>query len=199
MLGCAPSSTIIGSLIPTSSSKYSAKAAPQERQATDQRLMSRRAAQKCVCVSLRRRPCAGNYDEYFGLATDVEAVVYLMLCNQLLHDVFPTVTIIGEDVSGMPTFCRCAPVHATLAPACSSSHLWARCARLLPVRARARHAGTSLFVVAPLGSVCPPSAGARPCAPRWHQPVGPNAPGLGVPTFCRCAPMRATLAPACWS
>ena len=52
---------------------------------------------------------AGNYDEYFGLATDVEAVVYLMLCNQLLHDVFPTVTTIGEDVSGMPTFCRCAP------------------------------------------------------------------------------------------
>jgi len=52
--------------------------------------------------------CAGNYDEYFGMATDVEAVVYLMLQNQLLHDLFPTVITIGEDVSGMPTFCRSA-------------------------------------------------------------------------------------------
>ena len=52
---------------------------------------------------------AGNYDEYFGMATDVEAVAYLMLVNQMLHDVFPGVTTIGEDVSGMPTFCRCAP------------------------------------------------------------------------------------------
>ena len=51
----------------------------------------------------------GNYDEYFGMATDVEAVVYLMLQNQLLHDLFPTVITIGEDVSGMPTFCRCLP------------------------------------------------------------------------------------------
>ena len=41
------------------------------------------------------------------MATDVEAVVYLMLQNQLLHDLFPTVITIGEDVSGMPTFCRC--------------------------------------------------------------------------------------------
>ncbi len=49
---------------------------------------------------------AGNYDEYFGMATDVEAVVYLMLQNQLLHDLFPSVVTIGEDVSGMPTFCR---------------------------------------------------------------------------------------------
>ena len=40
------------------------------------------------------------------MATDVEAVVYLMLQNQMLHDLFPTVVTIGEDVSGMPTFCR---------------------------------------------------------------------------------------------
>ena len=50
--------------------------------------------------------CAGNYDEYFGLSTDIEAVTYLMLQNQLLHDLFPTCITIGEDVSGMPTFCR---------------------------------------------------------------------------------------------
>lgn len=49
---------------------------------------------------------AGNYDEYFGMATDVEAVVYLMLMNTMIHDYFPTAITIGEDVSGMPTFCR---------------------------------------------------------------------------------------------
>ena len=32
-----------------------------------------------------------------------------MLQNQLLHDLFPTAITIGEDVSGMPTFCRQAP------------------------------------------------------------------------------------------
>jgi 1,4-alpha-glucan branching enzyme len=46
------------------------------------------------------------------MATDVEAVAYLMLCNQMLHDVFPGVTTIGEDVSGMPTFCRSVPAAA---------------------------------------------------------------------------------------
>jgi len=48
----------------------------------------------------------GNYAEYFGLATDPEAVVYLMLVNNLVHDMFPNSITIGEDVSGMPTFCR---------------------------------------------------------------------------------------------
>lgn len=47
----------------------------------------------------------GNYDEYFGLATDVDAVVYLMLVNDLIHGLFPDAITIGEDVSGMPTFC----------------------------------------------------------------------------------------------
>jgi 1,4-alpha-glucan branching enzyme len=40
------------------------------------------------------------------MATDVEAVVYLMLVNNVIHDFFPTAITIGEDVSGMPTFCR---------------------------------------------------------------------------------------------
>jgi len=48
----------------------------------------------------------GNYDEYFGMSTDLEAVVYLMLANDLIHSVFPKAITIGEDVSGMPTFCR---------------------------------------------------------------------------------------------
>ncbi|KAK6779441.1 hypothetical protein RDI58_021625 [Solanum bulbocastanum] len=47
----------------------------------------------------------GNYKEYFGLTTDVDAVVYLMLVNDLIHGLFPDAITIGEDVSGMPTFC----------------------------------------------------------------------------------------------
>ncbi|CAK8544033.1 unnamed protein product [Lathyrus sativus] len=47
----------------------------------------------------------GNFSEYFGLATDVEAVVYMMLVNDLIHGLFPEAVSIGEDVSGMPTFC----------------------------------------------------------------------------------------------
>ncbi|KAG2406167.1 1,4-alpha-glucan-branching enzyme 1 [Vigna angularis] len=47
----------------------------------------------------------GNYSEYFGMATDVDAVVYLMLANDLIHGLFPEAVTIGEDVSGMPTFC----------------------------------------------------------------------------------------------
>ncbi|XP_047339190.1 1,4-alpha-glucan-branching enzyme 2-2, chloroplastic/amyloplastic-like [Impatiens glandulifera] len=47
----------------------------------------------------------GNYSEYFGFATDVDAVTYLMLINDMIHGFFPTTLTIGEDVSGMPTFC----------------------------------------------------------------------------------------------
>ncbi|KDD75589.1 hypothetical protein H632_c603p0, partial [Helicosporidium sp. ATCC 50920] len=49
---------------------------------------------------------SGHYDEYFGLATDVDAVVYLMLVNALLHGLWPHATTVGEDVSGAPTLCR---------------------------------------------------------------------------------------------
>ncbi|KAL2250744.1 UNVERIFIED_CONTAM: 1,4-alpha-glucan-branching enzyme 1, chloroplastic/amyloplastic [Sesamum indicum] len=47
----------------------------------------------------------GNYNEYFGYATDVDAMVYLMLVNDLIHGLFPEAITVGEDVSGMPTFC----------------------------------------------------------------------------------------------
>lgn len=50
----------------------------------------------------------GNYDEYFGMSTDTDACVYLMLMNNMVHDMFPHAITIGEDVSGMPAFCRCA-------------------------------------------------------------------------------------------
>jgi 1,4-alpha-glucan branching enzyme len=41
----------------------------------------------------------GNYGEYFGFATDVDAVVYLMLVNDLIHGLYPEAVSIGEDVS----------------------------------------------------------------------------------------------------
>ncbi|KAG0581581.1 hypothetical protein KC19_4G262800 [Ceratodon purpureus] len=48
----------------------------------------------------------GNYHEYFSEATDVEAVMYMMLANDLVHSIYPDATVIAEDVSGMPTLCR---------------------------------------------------------------------------------------------
>ncbi|KAF7098994.1 hypothetical protein CFC21_100687 [Triticum aestivum] len=49
---------------------------------------------------------AGNYKEYFGLDTDVDAVVYMMLANHLMHKILPEATVVAEDVSGMPVLCR---------------------------------------------------------------------------------------------
>ncbi|CAM6098956.1 unnamed protein product [Calypogeia fissa] len=48
----------------------------------------------------------GNYHEYFSPSTDVEAGVYLMLANELVHGLNPEATMIAEDVSGMPTLGR---------------------------------------------------------------------------------------------
>ncbi|KFK36343.1 hypothetical protein AALP_AA4G110200 [Arabis alpina] len=47
----------------------------------------------------------GNYNEYFGYSTDVDAVVYLMLVNDMIHGLYPEAIVVGEDVSGMPAFC----------------------------------------------------------------------------------------------
>ncbi|QDZ19197.1 starch branching enzyme [Chloropicon primus] len=49
---------------------------------------------------------SGNYEEYFGLSTNVDAVVYLMLANKLIHDLVDGGISVAEDVSGMPTLCR---------------------------------------------------------------------------------------------
>jgi len=49
---------------------------------------------------------SGGYHEYFGPSVDIEAMVYLMLANHMLHKVYPNVITIAEDVSGMPTLCR---------------------------------------------------------------------------------------------
>jgi 1,4-alpha-glucan branching enzyme len=48
---------------------------------------------------------SGGYHEYFGPPIDEEGVAYLMLANALLHDVYPNVITVAEDVSGMPTLC----------------------------------------------------------------------------------------------
>ncbi|KAA3484462.1 1,4-alpha-glucan-branching enzyme 2-2, chloroplastic/amyloplastic-like [Gossypium australe] len=47
-------------------------------------------------------PFTGDYNEYFSEATDVDAVVYLMLANSLINSILPDATVIAEDVSGMP-------------------------------------------------------------------------------------------------
>ncbi|ETW84160.1 glycoside hydrolase family 13 protein [Heterobasidion irregulare TC 32-1] len=48
---------------------------------------------------------SGGYHEYFGPGVDEEAVVYLMLANDAMHSLFPSIITIAEDVSGMPLLC----------------------------------------------------------------------------------------------
>ncbi|TPX61466.1 1,4-alpha-glucan branching enzyme [Powellomyces hirtus] len=48
----------------------------------------------------------GGYDDYFGNQVDVEAIVYMMLANDIMHKLHPEILTIAEDVSGMPTLCR---------------------------------------------------------------------------------------------
>jgi 1,4-alpha-glucan branching enzyme len=45
---------------------------------------------------------SGGYHEYFGDTVDLEAVVYLMLANDAMHELYPSCIMIAEDVSGMP-------------------------------------------------------------------------------------------------
>ncbi|XP_063947139.1 1,4-alpha-glucan-branching enzyme 1, chloroplastic/amyloplastic isoform X3 [Daucus carota subsp. sativus] len=44
----------------------------------------------------------GDYNEYFSDSTDVDAVVYLMLANNLIHSLLLDATVVAEDVSGVP-------------------------------------------------------------------------------------------------
>ena len=48
----------------------------------------------------------GAYHEYFNMSVDIDALVYLMMANSMLHDVYPDVVTIAEDVSGMPALGR---------------------------------------------------------------------------------------------
>lgn len=49
---------------------------------------------------------SGDYNEYFGLNVDTDAVVYLALANRLMHEISKQMVTIAEDVSGMPALCR---------------------------------------------------------------------------------------------
>jgi len=61
---------------------------------------------------------SGGYHEYFGPNVDMgaraepggltrpEACTYLMLANDMIHDLYPSSITIAEDVSGMPALCR---------------------------------------------------------------------------------------------
>jgi 1,4-alpha-glucan branching enzyme len=50
---------------------------------------------------------SGGYHEYFGLDADIEGQVYLMLANDMIHELLPKSGVtVGEDVSGMPTLGR---------------------------------------------------------------------------------------------
>lgn len=52
------------------------------------------------------RMFTGNYDEYMGFETDVDALVYMMLANDVARMVNKDAVTIAEDVSGMPTLGR---------------------------------------------------------------------------------------------
>lgn len=51
------------------------------------------------------RGFSGGYHEYFGSNVDKDGVVYLMLANEMLHNLYPNCITIAEDVSGMPALC----------------------------------------------------------------------------------------------
>ncbi len=46
-----------------------------------------------------------NYDMYFSMNTDTEAVTYLQLANELIHEMDPKAITVAEDMSGMPGMC----------------------------------------------------------------------------------------------
>lgn len=47
-----------------------------------------------------------SYDDYFGLHTDKDSILYLQLANEVAHNIDKNVLCIAEDVSGMPGLCR---------------------------------------------------------------------------------------------
>ncbi len=46
-----------------------------------------------------------DYGKYFSLNTDTEAVTYLQLANELIHEIDPRALTVAEDMSGMPGMC----------------------------------------------------------------------------------------------
>ena len=46
-----------------------------------------------------------DYSKYFSTNTDIEAITYLQLATQLVHQVNPNAILIGEDMSALPGLC----------------------------------------------------------------------------------------------
>ncbi len=46
-----------------------------------------------------------NYGMYFSMNTDIEAITYLQLANELIHKINPNAITVAEDMSGMPGMC----------------------------------------------------------------------------------------------
>jgi 1,4-alpha-glucan branching enzyme len=46
-----------------------------------------------------------DYSMYFSMNTDTEAVTYLMLANELIHELNKNALTVAEDMSGMPGMC----------------------------------------------------------------------------------------------
>lgn len=46
-----------------------------------------------------------SYDKYFSMNTDIDALNYLQLANELIREVKPEAITIAEDMSGMPGMC----------------------------------------------------------------------------------------------
>lgn len=46
-----------------------------------------------------------NYADYFSLNTDIDALVYLTLANELIKEINPNSVSIAEDISGYPGLC----------------------------------------------------------------------------------------------
>jgi 1,4-alpha-glucan branching enzyme len=46
-----------------------------------------------------------SYDKYFSMDTDLDAVTYLQLANELIKEVRPDAIVVAEDMSGMPGMC----------------------------------------------------------------------------------------------
>lgn len=49
---------------------------------------------------------SGNYNEYFGLNVDTEAVVYLMVANYMLHLLHPNTITIAEVTTVLDGICQ---------------------------------------------------------------------------------------------
>ena len=47
----------------------------------------------------------GDYPDYYGLGVDTESLVYLMLANDMLHTIYPSVITIAEvNISSLLSF-----------------------------------------------------------------------------------------------